>query len=188
METTYERLAAINVNQHIEQKNGLSYLSWSWAVDQLLRNDPEASWRYEEPKAYADTLMVFCTVKAFGRERTAQLPVMDFKNRAIPNPDAFQVNTAMQRALVKAIALHGLGLYVYAGEDLPEGAANQQQPEQPAKLSQEQITKVKALLTQTGQSLEHVLAFFRVNSITEIQASDFDRVVSTLENAKRRTA
>ena len=64
--------------------------------------------------------MVFCTVHAFGKSRTAQLPVMDFKNRAIANPDAFSVNTAMQRCLAKAISLHGLGMYIYAGEDLPQ--------------------------------------------------------------------
>jgi hypothetical protein len=61
-------------------------------------------------------------VTAFGVPRTAQLPVMDHRNKAIANPDAFQVNTAMQRCLAKAIALHGIGLYIYAGEDLPEGA------------------------------------------------------------------
>ena len=65
-------------------------------------------------------MMVFCTVTAFGKRRTAQLPVMDFYNRAISNPDAYQVNTAMQRCLAKAISLHGIGLYIYAGEDLPE--------------------------------------------------------------------
>jgi hypothetical protein len=64
--------------------------------------------------------MVFCTVTAFGKTMTAQLPVMDYRNKAIPNPDAFAVNTAMQRCLAKAIALHGLGLSLYAGEDLWE--------------------------------------------------------------------
>jgi len=61
-------------------------------------------------------------VKAFGVSRTAQLPVMDHRNKAISEPDAFQVNTAMQRCLAKAISLHGIGLYIYAGEDLPEEA------------------------------------------------------------------
>lgn len=118
----YEELAAINVNDHVEKKQNLSYLSWAWAVDQLLRRDPEATWAYSEPKAFGETLMVFCTVTAFGKAMTAQLPVMDHRNKAIQSPDAFQVNTAMQRALAKAIALHGLGLYIYAGEDLPAGA------------------------------------------------------------------
>lgn len=117
--SNYSRLAAVNVNSKVEQKNGLSYLSWAWAVDQLMRSDPQATWEYGAPVYFAETMMVFCTVTAFGKKMTAQLPVMDHRNKAIPNPDAFQVNTAMQRCLVKAIALHGLGLYIYAGEDLP---------------------------------------------------------------------
>jgi hypothetical protein len=116
----YAELRKINVNEYIERKNGLSYLSWSWAVDQLLQLDETASWEYGEPRLFGETLMVFCTVHAFGKSRTAQLPVMDFRNKAILNPDAFSVNTAMQRCLAKAISLHGLGMYIYAGEDLPE--------------------------------------------------------------------
>jgi hypothetical protein len=118
----YAELRKINVNEHVEKKNGLSYLSWAWAVDQLMQLDETANWEYAEPKQFGDTLMVFCTVEAFGRKRTAQLPVMDYKNKAIPNPDAFQVNTAMQRCLAKAISLHGIGLYIYAGEDLPDAS------------------------------------------------------------------
>ena len=115
----YTELRKINVNDYIERKNGLAYLSWSWAVDQLLQLDESASWEYAEPKVFGETMMVFCTVHAFGKSRTAQLPVMDFRNKAINNPDAFSVNTAMQRCLAKAISLHGLGMYIYAGEDLP---------------------------------------------------------------------
>ena len=122
----FERLAALDCKPYIEKKGNLSYLSWAWAVDQLLRADPTASWSYGEPQRFGETMMVFCTVTAFGKPRTMQLPVMDHRNKAIPNPDAFAVNTAMQRALVKAIALHGLGLYIYAGEDVPRaGGANE---------------------------------------------------------------
>lgn len=117
----YAEIRKINVNAYVEQKNGLAYLSWSWAVDQLLQLDESATWEYAEPKYFGETMMVFCTVHAFGKSRTAQLPVMDVKNRAIVNPDAFSVNTAMQRCLAKAISLHGLGMYLYAGEDLPQG-------------------------------------------------------------------
>jgi hypothetical protein len=116
----YAELRKINVNEHIEKKNGLSYLSWAWAVDTLLQNDPTATWYYGQPAQFGESLMVFCTVNAFGKSMTAQLPVMDYRNKAIQNPDAMSVNTAMQRCLAKAIALHGLGLYIYAGEDLPE--------------------------------------------------------------------
>lgn len=120
-QSAFERLAALDVGRYIEKKGDLSYLSWAWAVDQLLRADPRASWVYGEPMRFGETMMVVCTVGAFGQERTMQLPVMDHRNKAIPNPDAFAVNTAMQRCLVKAIALHGLGLYIYAGEDVPRG-------------------------------------------------------------------
>ena len=118
--SNFKELSKINVNQHTEKKNGLTYLSWAWAVSQLLEQDPSATWSYGEPVKFGDTLMVFCTVTAFGKSMTSQLPVIDFRNKAIPNPDAMAVNTAMQRCLAKAIALHGIGLYIYAGEDLPE--------------------------------------------------------------------
>ena len=116
----YSELRKVNVNEHIEKKNGLNYLSWAWAVDQLLQLDNAATWSYSEPAKFGESLMVFCTVEAFGKKMTAQLPVMDYRNKAIPNPDAMSVNTAMQRCLAKAIALHGIGLYIYSGEDVPE--------------------------------------------------------------------
>jgi hypothetical protein len=125
-------LAAVNVNAHIEKKNNLSYLSWAWAVDYMTRLDEGAEWEYREwdGKPFLTlpdgTCMVYCTVTFGGRKRTAHLPVMDYKNKPIVNPDAFSINTTMQRALVKAIALHGLGLYIYAGEDLPKEEADQQ--------------------------------------------------------------
>jgi hypothetical protein len=114
----YLELRNVDVSSKIEKKNNLSYLSWAWAVDTLLQHDPEATWTYGQPVSFGDTLMVFCTVTAFDKSMTAQLPVMDYRNKAVPNPDAFAVNTAMQRCLAKAIALHGLGLSLYVGEDL----------------------------------------------------------------------
>jgi len=114
----YLELRNVDVSDKIEKKNGLSYLSWAWAVDTLLQHDPQATWSYGQPVLFGETVMVFCTVNAFGKSMTSQLPVMDYRNKAVPNPDAFAVNTAMQRCLAKAIALHGLGLSLYVGEDL----------------------------------------------------------------------
>jgi len=116
----YKELRQIDVSKYTEKKNGLTYLSWAWAVDQLLLADPKAHWFYPEFQRWGNgTVMVFCTVVANDIARTAQLPVMDYRNKAIPEPDAFAVNTAMQRCLAKAIALHGVGLYIYNGEDVP---------------------------------------------------------------------
>ena len=118
--TKFLELRKINVNEHTEKKGKFTYLSWSWAVDQLLQQDPTATWTYGDPVYFAETLMVFCSVTAFGKTMTAQMPVINNQNKAIANPDAMAVNTAMQRCLVKAIALHGLALYIYSGEDLPD--------------------------------------------------------------------
>jgi hypothetical protein len=117
---SYLELRKINVNEHTEKKGKFTYLSWAWAVDQLLQADPMATWDYQAPMQFGDTLMVFCSVTAFGKTMTSQLPVLNAQNKAITNPDSFAVNTAMQRCLAKAIALHGIGLYIYAGEDIPD--------------------------------------------------------------------
>jgi len=115
----FVELAKISVSDHIEKKNGLSYLSWPWAIDQLMRHDPTANWVFHDPIMFGETMMVSCTVTAFNKPVTMHLPVMDHRNNAIKNPDAFAVNKNMMRCLVKAIACHGLGLYIYSGEDLP---------------------------------------------------------------------
>lgn len=120
IENHFVQLAQINVNEHVEKKANLAYLSWAWAVDQLMRADPAANWEFGEPRMFGESMMVYCTVTAFGKPITMHLPVMDHRNQAIKNPDAFAVNKNMMRCLVKAIACHGLGLYIYAGEDLPE--------------------------------------------------------------------
>lgn len=123
VDNPYVRMARINVSEHIEKKNGLSYLSWTWAIDQLMRQDPMANWEFHEPVLFGKTMMVSCTVTAFGKPIRMHLPVMDHRNKAIENPDAFAINKNMMRCLVKAIACHGLGIYIFAGEDLPEGEA-----------------------------------------------------------------
>jgi len=115
----FVKLAAVDVSKHIEKKQNLSYLSWPFAIDQLMRNDPSANWEFHTPEMYGETMMISCTVTAFGKPIKMHLPVMDHRNQAIKNPGAFEVNKNMMRCLVKAIACHGLGLFIYAGEDLP---------------------------------------------------------------------
>ena len=160
----YAELRRINVNDYIERKNGLAYLSWSWAVDQLLQLDESASWEYAEPKFFGQTMMVFCTVHAFGKSRTAQLPVMDFRNKAITNPDAFSVNTAMQRCMAKAISLHGLGMYIYAGEDLPMVEMKEEKPDdeetktKPIEAPKQSITPMAGALEAFNHDEKDLLA------------------------------
>lgn len=198
VESSFERLSKINVNDKLEKKNGLSYLSWAWALDQLMRADPDASWEYAEPKTHGNgTMMVYCTVTAFGKKRTAHLPVMDYKNRPIPDPNAFEINTAMQRAFVKAIAMHGLGLYVYAGEDLPSGehddhddrsplvamkedAFNALPPAKKEMIRRTQVD-IEALLSEGGRDLEAA-------RIVEALPMDEQLALSFLMGSKERAA
>lgn len=117
---TFNELRLINVNEHTERKGKFIYLSWTWAVDQLLQNDPAATWTFGDPVYFNESVMVFCTVNAFGKSMTCQMPVLNNMNKAISNPNAMDVNTAMMRCLTKCISLFGIGLYIYAGEDLPD--------------------------------------------------------------------
>ena len=119
-------LLQLDVSHKTEKKVNLTYLSWAWAWAEALKADPKATFKVEMfgDKCFMDingTAMVWVTATMFDKPMTCQLPVMDNRNKAIVSPDAFQVNTAIMRCMTKALGLHGLGLYIYAGEDLPEG-------------------------------------------------------------------
>jgi hypothetical protein len=163
----YKELASIDVSKYVEKKGKLDYLSWAVAVDFLMKADPTATWAFHEPQSFADTLMVSCTVTAFGKPISMHLPVMDHMNKAVKNPDAFIVNKNMMRCLVKAIACHGLGISVYAGEDLPN--------EEPApKISQSTIADHE-LSIQEAENIDELkkiftLAFGAVQSDREAAA------------------
>jgi len=123
---TVAHLLTLNVNDHTEKKANLTYLSWAWAWAEALKADPKATFKVEMfgDKCFMDingTAMVWVTVTMFDKPMTCQLPVMDHRNKAIVNPDAFQVNTSIMRCMTKTLSLHGLGLYIYAGDDLPQG-------------------------------------------------------------------
>lgn len=126
--SVFEVLNAINVNGHTESKNGLTYLSWAWAWAEVKKAFPLASYTiYENADGWnyftdGKTCWVKTGVTIEGLEHIEYLPVMDFKNKSIPvgNVTSFDVNKSIQRSLTKAVARHGLGLYIYAGEDLPE--------------------------------------------------------------------
>jgi len=127
------------VNGHTEKKGKFTYLSWAFAVAEAMKADPQASWNFRDPMIFSDgTMMVQCDVIMFGKSIYMFLPVMNNMNKAIQNPNAFDVNSAMMRCLVKGIAAHGLGLYIYAGEDLPEEEKQAQQNQNNQQQAQNQ--------------------------------------------------
>jgi hypothetical protein len=125
-----QELLKINVNDRTEKKNGMTYLSWAYAWTEVLKADPAATWKVElwgdgtgmgqtVLMNFGDSAMVWVTTTIFGKAITCQLPVLDYRNKPVANPDAMAINTAIMRCLVKSIAMQGLGLYIYAGDDLP---------------------------------------------------------------------
>jgi hypothetical protein len=120
----FVELSTINVNEYVEQKGQFSYLSWPYAVSQLRQFDATATWtvlRFDGlPYLVTETgVFVEVAVTVQGITLSQIHPCLDSKNRPIMAPTSFDINTSIQRCLVKAIALHGLGLSIYAGEDLP---------------------------------------------------------------------
>ena len=163
-------LRKLDVGSHIEKKNGLSYLSWSWAVDVLLQNDPTATWEFPEPKYYGETVMVYCDVTAFGKTMKMHLPVMDFKNQAVKNPTSVDINKAMMRCLAKCIATFGIGLYIYSGEDIPSEVVDLTDitPYLEAMNNAQNLDELKAAFNNAFQAFKNnPKALFDINSVKE---------------------
>lgn len=125
--SVFETLNHINVNDKIEKKGNLSYLSWAWAWAKVKEIYPDATYMIYHNKDgmnfFTDgmTAWVEVGVTIEGMELIEHLPVMDYRNKSltIDKMTSFDVNTSIKRCLTKAIAMHGLGLYIYAGEDIP---------------------------------------------------------------------
>lgn len=176
----FTELNAINVSDKTEKKNGLTYLSWAWAWGELKKLHPDATYTVYENKDgwlyHTDgrTCWVKTGVTVNGIENIEYLPVMDFRNNSIPadKVTSYDVNKAVQRSLTKAVARHGLGLYIYAGEDLPEGEEKPQerQTEKPPKAK----PSAEITCTNCGVKIEPVIAKTG-KTMTAQEISDFSR-------------
>ena len=176
----FTELNAINVSDKTEKKNGLTYLSWAWAWGELKKLHPDATYTVYENKDgwlyHTDgrTCWVKTGVTVNGIENIEYLPVMDFRNNSIPadKVTSYDVNKAVQRSLTKAVARHGLGLYIYAGEDLPEGEEKPQerQTEKPPKAK----PSAEITCTKCGVKIEPIIAKTG-KTMTAQEISDFSR-------------
>lgn len=187
MHNHFQYLHEINVSDHVEKKGQFSYLSWPYAVAQLRLADPMASWEVKrfEGLPYLKSeagYFVEVAVTVQGITLSQIHPVLDSRNKPIPSPSSFDINTSIQRCLVKAIALHGLGLYIYAGEDLPEG--EKVETLRP-RLSAVQQSTIQARIVDIGGNLDRLLAYFKVKGLDEIPASDYDRVIRSLDKGRK---
>lgn len=180
----FQQLNSMNVNDHVEKKQGLSYLAWSYAHQELMKIDPNYEMKIHEyphpevaneqyfvpylasPEGYSVTVSI--TLK--GLTKTETLPVLDFKNKSVPykQADMFQINKTYKRAFVKAAALHGIGLYIYHGEDAPDESENLRQ-----ELMNE-IQRFTDLLTTKGTEItpDEVKQKFQIGDISKLSQSD----------------
>ena len=215
----FEELNAINVNEKTEKKKSgnteLTYLSWTWAWAEVKKRYPDAHYEiimhdglpyvYDENTGY----MVFTTVTIQDITHMMWLPVMDGANKAMKNKPytystkysgeksveaatMFDVNKTIMRCLVKNLAMFGLGLYIYAGEDLPEVEAEEHKTAQEVakkkleKIDAVQIEELKKTLTENGIDEEFVLSLYKLKDLSEVTNQKLDNINSHLEDIKKK--
>lgn len=198
--SVFETLNKINVNEHVEKKNGLSYLSWAWAWAEVKKKYPTATFTiYENEKGWnyftdGQTCWVKTGVTIGGLEHIEYLPVMDFRNKSFPadKVTSFDVNKAIQRSLTKACARHGLGLYIYAGEDLPEeqteskDSPKSEQRESPKnKPTENQIVQINNLLVELNIDLKD---FCKKNKLKSLDDLTQERAGKCIDYLKKQVS
>ena len=196
----FESLFSINVGNHIEKKNGLSYLSWPYAWAEVKKRFPDATYSvklfgennlpyvYDENTGY----MVFTNVTINNLTHEMWLPVMDNfnksmksvkytyssnyrKNACVEAASMFDVNKAIMRCLVKNLAMFGLGLYIYSGEDLPENESE--------KISNLHVKSLKKLIENFENSdrlLENILKNYSVDKLENISEKQYLEILQKL--------
>ena len=204
----FTQLSSVNVSEHVEKKGQFNYLSWPYAVAQLRMFDETATWEIRRFNGLPfltteNGTFVEVAVTVKGVTLSQLHPVLDSKNKPLLVPSAFDINTSIQRCLVKAIALHGLGLNVYAGEDLPHAepgnenyskqATNQVRslkavPDVEPLLTPNQLSYLKKLIDKSNTDLTQLLDFFSFDSLETIPKSHVNRVIKQLEGNNQEAA
>lgn len=200
--SVFQTLSAIDVSGKTEKKSNLTYLSWAWAWGELKKLYPDASYTIYENEIddllihgeqafpikrtvnyFTDgrTAWVKVGVTVDGQEHIEMLPVMDHRNKSIALNaiDSFAVNKTIQRALTKAIARHGLGLYIYAGEDLPETVKEEKQSEQVLAALQSALN-----VYQKANGVNLTQAFDDLNELTKGAVKDVQTFQAVNDNQK----
>lgn len=199
MENVFNELNSINVNNYVEEKKGLSYLSWSFAWAEIKKRCPNASYIIKKfgenqlPYVYDDKTgyMVFTEMTIDGVTHEMWLPVMDGANKAmldheytyktkngekqVEKATMFDINKTIMRCLVKNIAMFGLGLYIYAGEDLPE-----EEKIGETFISKEQLDKLIKVVGDRVDLIKELLKEFGYEKSNQILNKDYDAIMSRL--------
>ena len=187
--SSFDVLSGVSVKSKVQKKGGLLYLSWSNALRELLKKFPNAKWDFAsyEGLPYLKTetgFYVACTVTVECISRTQMMPVLDHRNRVVDAPDAAQVNKSQMRALTKAIALHGLGLELWAGEDIDQvedpaqktqqgyswESFNRNLPKWEAALKEGKITRTQIIDMCNSKAKLNVEQIIKINELSAEEA------------------
>jgi len=194
----FETLNAINVSDKTEKKGNLTYLSWAWAWGELKKRYPNATYKiYENEMGWnyhtdGKTAWVKTGVTVEGIENIEYLPVMDFKNNSIPveKVTSTDVNKTIQRSLTKAVARHGLGLYIYAGEDLPEAEREEEeakiQQKAMEKLNKTELSAVRKAIANNGYNEPKICEFFKIEKLEDMTVGQLRQFNEMIEKSKEK--
>ena len=194
MDSIFSKLNSINVNDKTEKKNGLTDIAWAWAWGEVKKLYPDATYTIYEntlPSGYVvnyftdgRTSYVKTGVTINNLEHIEELPVMDYRNKSIllENMTSFDVNKTIQRSLTKALARHGLGLYIYAGEDLPEDEKDNEQEKVIDKTKVQALNKSIENAGITDQVVELILSQYGYTSTSEIKVKDYANLVNDFKS------
>ncbi len=187
-------LFKLDVNENVEKKGQFKYLSWAWAWAEFLKFYPNATYEIiKNPNGlpfFSDATvggMVYTKVKVGSITHEMWLPIMDMKNQSKKVFDMMDVNKAVMRCLVKNLAMFGLGLYIYAGEDLPESDEEPQPTQQkalaPSKsktISDEQFDEISDLIRDTDSDIEKFCGVFKIASLKEMPIGHYEKAIELL--------
>lgn len=178
----WKTLSALDCSKHVEKKGNLSYLSWSWAWATLMNHYPDSSFEFL-PTEYLEngTVTVHCKVTVEMLQREMWLPVMDHKNKSIANPTSRDISDAKMRCLVKCLALFGLALYLYSGEDLPQSA----QEAKSQVIGAEQLQELNDALDSVQADKEAFCKLFQIGSLAEMTVGNLEKANIMIESKRK---
>ena len=187
MDNYFTELNKIDVNDKTEKKGNLTYLSWAWAWGELKKRHPDAFYTiYENADGLfyhhdGRTAWVKTGVTVNGIEHIEYLPVMDYKNNSITidRITSTDVNKTIQRSLTKAVARHGLGLYIYAGEDLPDGNEAEVEKIKGTKISETKVKALQSKIDADGIDVGKLLKLYKVKSISDLNEEQLSQIVNS---------
>ncbi len=192
--TIFDTFSRIDCTDHVEKKGGLDYIAWTFAYKTLMEHYPNNSIEFNEEWLPNGTVMVHCDISiTVGKDtavRKGWLPVINFSNKAIVNPDAYQVNTARMRCMTKTLALFGLGLNIYAGEAFPSASDAQEGvvEVEPETITEEQVKLLTEAVDHSGRDMLKLMKHYKVKALIDLSPAQWNQALTACQRQIAKNA